>query len=289
MKKFILLLIILIFSTSYSNSNPPDDCLWAPFKAPIGNVIYPDAIDNSDSTVFIDTCGLSPESYLDSNGNPTKFPSLDINAGNYYSKSKRFYSKSMWMLELVSMPGIQVFDTIGKDLNSIEYFTVDDIDANYKEIYEGFKQTKQKYGDIKIRLFPQRNIPINEQLGKLSEPINNLILETENRVNSIEFAEFLGEATNHPCTFESAFVYPNPVQDFNTSDYRINYQKDNLYVLSKSEIHQLVIYSITGIKVFDNSNSSNTQIEIHIDISNYPTGIYLLLINNSIHKITVVR
>lgn len=297
MKKFILLIGALIFSTTFLHSNPPDNCLWAPVLTPgigagFSGVFNDQALDNSDSTLFIDTCGLwelNPNIYLDS-GKYIGYPSLK--AGVFYEQTKRYYSKSMWELAFNQMPAIWLFDTLGKDLNSMIYFTADDIDTNYKQIYDGFQQTRTKYGEIRIRIGTdshKRNASIREQLEEKDYKSQGLILETVNIVNSEEFAEDLGNSTKCYVNFRTKLIYPVSILENPNPKMNISNNNEILKVFTNEPIYNLEIFSVTGIKIMDFSKESYGKTEMNIEISNFPTGIYFININNSFHKISVVR
>lgn len=294
MKKFILLLAVLILSTDFSYTNPPDNCLWAPIlgnEAFFADKFWDDAFDNSDSSLFIDTCGLwelDSTLYLDS-GKHTQFP--DLKAGPLYESYKRYYSNSFWVIKFDPMSAIQIIDTVNKDLNQIEYFTVDDIDSSFKEIYDGLQQARIKYGEIKIRVFPTRNISINEQLALFSKPsqAHNIILETEKIVNSIEFAEFLGTKIEEPCIFEHGLSYPVSVKEKNKMVFKVSSNHSNFHIESEIEIKNIGIYAVNGIKIKDIFFNEYNKFEANIDISALSTGIYFILINNTSLKFSIVR
>jgi len=282
MKNLIIILAVLFFSTSLNsklNAIPADSCLWVPIVAKLNVNFYNEDIRNRDSTIFIDTCSLDPFYYIDSLGNPNPL------GGIQYIHDKRYYSKSVWGIEI---PWIY-FDTTNKDLNTLSYFTVDDIDPEKSELFDSFQKIKQTYGTIKFWFSLDRQLSIGESWYDNG---NYLYIETDNLVNSLEFEEFLNELLpNVSCKFLSEISYHTSVKDSTKFNNVIKVSQDYLSILIESHefIKSIIVYSLEGFKVFEQTNKNNQTSDLKINISTLPTGIYLIQVNDNYYKFTVVR
>ncbi len=285
MKTFFLIFVMLFISINL-HANPPDSCLWAPDLTKttgvvaILNVGYPNKDHfNRDSTLFVDTCGLEPSSYLDSDGN------LNPTGGSQYKFEKRYYSKSFWGIEIPWL----FFDTTDKDLNTLHYFTADDIDSKESELFNSFQKIKQKYGNLKFWFSLNFNLSIQESW------IDNgyyLYVETENLVNSLEFEDYVNELLpNTSCQFLSEISYTVSVWDVTQTNNTIIVSQDyNLLKLKSDElIQKITVYSITGDNLIDLNYNNNDNTNLQVDISHLLTGLYFIKINKTFHKFMVVR
>lgn len=293
MKTLILIFAMMLFSINLYSA-PPEGCLWAP-ENPIGGAKFTDEkTNNSTPTIKIDTCGLydiNPNYYY-------FFPNSPDTVGKYYTgfpnitfeKSffalKRFYTKSIWGIKMPSA----VFDTTGKDLSTLNYFTIDDIDENNnQEIFEAFQQVKQSFGNIKFWFHLDKNKSINDA-WKISDSGYSFI-ECETFVNTAEFEEFINTIVpNVECKFLSVFAHPTSVNGNPKSVFTLVLSTDynSIYVKSDYVIQQVTVYSLTGNKLVTISDE-NSNTELQINISHLQTGVYFIKVNNSIHKFMVVR
>lgn len=285
MKTFFLLLAMLIVSINL-HANPPDSCLWAPDLTKVTgtnailNVGYPNKDRfNRDSTLYVDTCGLYSSFYLDSDGN------LNPTGGSQYRFEKRYYSKSFWGIEIPWT----FFDTTDKDLNTLHYFTADDIDSKETELFNSFQKIKQKYGNLKFWFSLDFDLSIQESW------VDNgyyLYIETENLVNSLEFEDYVNELLpNTSCQFLSEINYTVSVKDVAKTNCIINVSQDlnSLMIESDELIKNIIVYSLEGVKLIQLPNYRNYNTDLQINISALSTGVYFIQINNSFHKFMVVR
>jgi hypothetical protein len=267
-------------------SAPPDSCLWAPDLTNVKettavlmlNFLKVDNF-NRDSTLYVDTCGLEPSYYRDSEGNLSPF------GGSQYRFEKRYYSKSIWELSISR----SIFDTVGKDLNSLKYFTVDDIDSNNHEIYNSFQFVKSEYGNIKFWFSLDKELSIQ---GAWVENGFYTYIETENLVNSLEFEDYINELLpNTSCQFLSEISYTVSVKDVSKTNYTINVAQDfnSLLIESDELIKNIIVYSLEGVKLIEITNYRDHNTDIQINISHLQTGVYFVQINNTMHKFMVVR
>jgi hypothetical protein len=260
--------------------------LWAPdlrqttgTNAILNFRFYNENLFNHDSTLFVDTCGLLPSSYIDSDGN------LNPTGGSQYKFEKRYYSKSVWAIEIPWT----FFDTTGKDLNTLHYFTIDDIDSEESELFDLFQIIKQKYGNIKFWFSLDKELSIQ---GAWVENGFYTYIETENLVNSLEFEDYVNELLpNSSCQFLSEISYTVSVKDVSKTNYTINVSQDfnSLLIESDELINNIIIYSLEGVKLIEIPNFRNHNTYLQINISHLQTGVYFLQVNNSIHKFIVVR
>ncbi len=97
---------------------------------------------------------------------------------------------------------------------------------------------------------------------------NNSSIYTD-AVTDIDIMYFEGVATNLQTTTSSElFFYPNPATDY-------------IYLKNLgNEMASLAIYRIDGVKMMSQTQSTNEA----INISSFPSGFYLLKVNNKIFK-----
>ncbi|MDT3738188.1 MAG: hypothetical protein RO257_01665 [Candidatus Kapabacteria bacterium] len=300
--KTLFLLLAMLFISINLHANPPDSCLWAP-ENPIGPVFSDESSHNLTPTIKIDTCGL----YAINPGFYWYYPDGADTSGSYYlgypsTKHynsylglKRIYSKSIWGIKMTWA----VFDTAGKDLNTLHYFTVDDIDTKNQEIYDAFQQVKQTYGNIKFWFHFDKNISIYDAWvvyfnGNDSgfERGESVYIESENFINTVEFAEFVNIlAPNVECKYLTEFWLPLSVKEYYDEDVSLTLSLDyeSLLVETNDILSKIIIYSFTGNKLLNYPKIADGTKDIQINISALPIGVYFIQINNTFHKFMVVR
>jgi hypothetical protein len=283
MKKLILILALLLIST-YLYSAPPDSCLWLATPITINETFDDEDKHNQDSTLYLDTCDLwliEPGIYNDSLDNPTQFPKLSPEYNILYKQYKKFYSKRIWGLNFYTTSF--AFDTVGKELNILKFFTVNDLDSANVDIYEGFKTAESIYGEIRFRFSTNRNLSIKEAMDNTFNK-NYCYVETVNLVNSIEFAEFFNNIPNLHCVFNSEMVYPiSSVNDSETQNQFLvfpNPVSDFLVVLGldESQVQSISIFNTFGQKLYEG------DLKEQIDVSSLTPGVYFLHIGNMNYK-----
>lgn len=289
MKQIFLILAVLFISINLYSA-PPDSCLWAPIPEHLNSTFNDEGRFNQDSTLYIDTCGLyllDPNIYKDSSGNHTQFP--DLNSNQFFKQHKRYYSKSIWDIQFY-LPNL-AFDTTNKDLNTLYYFTVDDLDSNNTDIFNGFQKANTKFGNIKFWLSRFTNLTISETLNSYYVP-DFCIVETENLINSIEFEEFIESIIpNIYCRFGSEIIYPLTVNTNVDVDLKIRISPDYdlIEIESSDVIRNVMVYSVAGSCLIDLKNNNNTKTNLQVNIGHLLTGLYFIKINDNFHKFMVVR
>jgi hypothetical protein len=274
--------------------------LWAP-QNPIEPYFSDEDSHNRDSTLMIDTCGLYEINpffywYYPEGADTSESYYLGIPSIIYFKEYlalNRFYSKSIWGLNI----SWSVFDTTGKDLNTLHYFTVDDIDSNNHEIFDAFQQVISNFGNIKFRFATDRNLSVQD--GWDSGIFVNAgyfkgsyaFIETDNLINSGEFVEFInGLIPNIECKYLTEFSLPLSVviDPADNNSIKLSGDYNLLTVTSKLTIKNIGLYSLTGIQLLDLKEVDSIN-EYILDISYLQNGIYFIKVNNSIHKFMVVR
>ncbi len=303
MKAFFFLFAMMLFSINLYSA-PPDSCLWVP-EHPIEPIFSDENWFNTTPTVKIDTCGLydiNPNYYWHFPNSPDTLGKYYIgypNIGSYkdYFAQKRFYSKSLWRIKM----SWSVFDTTGKDLNTMNYFTVDDIDSiNNQEIFQSFKQVRQAFGNFKFWFNLDKNISIHDAWILFdnsgdSEYIEGdyLYIGCDNFVNSAEFAEFINTIVpNVECKYRTIFSLPTSSVNENPKTMftiKLSADYNSLSVESNDILRKIIIYSFTSNKLMELQTITNGTNNIQISISHLLTGVYFIQINNSFHKFMVVR
>ncbi len=293
MKTFFLLLAMLILSINL-HANPPDSCLWAPGN-PIGPVFSDESGYNLTPTIKLDTCGL----YAINPGFYWYYPDGADTSGSYYlgypsTKHynsylglKRIYSKSIWGIKMTWA----VFDTAGKDLNTLHYFTVDDIDTKNQEIYDAFQQVKQTYGNIKFWFHFDKNISIYDAWvvyfnGNDSgfERGESVYIESENFINTVEFIEFINNLLpNVECKYRTEFYLPLTVKESETQNQFLIYPNpvsDFLMIsgLDESQVQSISIFNTFGQKLYEG------DLKAQIDVSSLTPGVYFIKIGSKLEK-----
>ena len=276
MKIKILLFIILILlpgSRMFVQEIP--DCMCPPLSYPkTGQLI------NQDSSLVFDTCGVW-------------YPSADcdsafwnnVNSIHFDSAMIRVYAKKSWDVKF-DVPAIPL-DSVGYD--TLLYVTYDAIDSiNYPNIKHGFKQLEIDYGTFRLR-----KIRPDVTIGKLSQ---YFVLYFDNYVPMGEVWYTIDTMEHVYCEFQGwpKVTQENVVEDENTKDFKISYDASmqNITIQPKNfiKIEKIEIFSLLGTLMYsDKSLTFLNDNNFRINISNYPNGIYIIVINEQIYKLNIVR
>jgi len=276
MRKKILFFVILFFLLGgrlLVQEIP--DCMCPPLSYPkTGQLI------NQDSSLVFDTCGVW-------------YPSMDcdsafwnnINSIHSDSAMAKVYAKKYWDVKF-DVPAIPL-DSVRGD--TLLYVTKDAIDSiNYPNIKNVFNQLTIDYGTYRLR-----KVNPEETTGKGSQYFN-LYFDDYAPMGEVWYT--IDTMEHVYCEFQGwpKITQGNEVEDVITKDFvvcinpsqqYITIQAKNLNKIRKIEIYNLLSFMLYTNKLPDFVNNDF----IRINISDYPSGIYIIAINEQIYKINIVR
>ena len=152
----------------------------------------------SSTEVFIDTCNLT-----DINGKPFEPDSLNYTHPIYAHSlkfEKRYYTKELFVLEFPYFP----FDTTNYDMDTVKFFTANDIKQELSQIKDSFLSISNVTGEIR---FYRENLKYRT-FSNITY-IKVFYISFENIVNSYETEEIINNFNidGLKCEFLSYFGY----------------------------------------------------------------------------------
>jgi len=201
MKKLIFLFVLMWLSFNAAKGVDPS-CLFnveADGTGFIGNKF----LDSTDigyivtTTVLVDTCGL-----IDINGFPFYLDSSFQIYDETATEEKRFYTNEMFKFNFPYFP----FDTTGYNIDTVTYFTANDIKQELSTIKDSLLSLSSITGEIRFyetdRKFRRFSYTSNYSYG--------FCVSFENMVNAYETEEIINNFNidKFKCQFISTFVYP---------------------------------------------------------------------------------
>lgn len=293
MKKLIFLFVLMWFSFNAAKGVDPS-CLFnatancdvevvAKFKIRASSSEF-----ETSTEIFIDTCG-----FRDINGLPFQPDSLNLSNPNYemfLEPEKRIYSKEVFIFEVPYFP----FDTTNYDMDTVTFFTVNDIKQELSKIKDSLLSISSITGEIK---FYQTTL-IWEKFSNITHNLIKFYASFENLVNAYETEEIINNFNidGFKCEFLSYFayvvgsvyeknenikLYPNPANDAVFMDISEHF---NALKITNSNGEIVKEFTLEEIRNF-NSNQ-----KIAFKVSEFNTGVYFIIIDNKyVEKLVIAR
>ncbi|NLO20296.1 MAG: T9SS type A sorting domain-containing protein [Ignavibacteria bacterium] len=289
MKKLIFLFVLMWFSFNAAKGVDPS-CLFNANN--LGAIHFYSFLDSINidiirtTEVFIDTCGLT-----DFHGKPFN---KDTNFVDYYNDNaiyeKRFYTNEMYRIHFPYFP----FDTTGYDMDTVTYFTVNDIKQELREIKDSLLSLSSLTGEIrfyetnqKFKIFTNTSLYAYGYCASFEKMVN--AYETEEKINNFKIGNF-------KCEFASYFVYvvgsvyekneniklyPNPANDAVFMDISEHF---NALKVTNANGEVVKEFTLEEIRNF------NANQKIAFKVSEFNTGVYFIIIDNKyVEKLVIAR
>jgi len=253
----------------------------------IGNKFYDSTSIGVTITtiVLIDTCGLTVGNSLpyckDSN-----FQIYDDIA----TKEKRFYANEMFKIHFPYFP----FDTTGYDMDTLTYFTVNDIKQELCEIKDSLLSLSSITGEIRFYVTDQKFRPFSSTslyAYVYCASFENMVnaYETEEKINNFNIKNFKSEFASYFVYLvgsvyeknENIKLYPNPANDAVSMNI-----KENIKTIKITNSNGEVVkeFSLEEIRNF------NANQKIAFKVSELNTGVYFIIIDNKyVEKLVITR
>jgi len=241
----------------------------------------------SSTEVFIDTCNLT-----DINGKPFEPDSLNYAHpiyAHFLKFEKRYYTKELFILEFPYFP----FDTTNYNMDTVKFFTVNDIKQELKQIKDSLLSISNVTGEIRF----YQGVLKYRTFSNITY-IKVFYISFENIVNSLETEEIINNFNidGLKCEFASYFeyvvesvyeknvnikLYPNPASDAVFMDI-----KENIKTLKITNSNGEIVkeFSLEEIRNF------NANQKIAFKVSELNTGVYFVIIDNKyVEKLVIAR
>ncbi len=292
MKKLIFLFVLMWFSFNAAKGVDPS-CLFnatanCDVEVAAKFSIRASSELETNTEIFIDTCG-----FRDINGLPFQPDSLNAANPNYemfLKPEKRYYSKEVFKFEFPYFP----FDTTNYDMDTVTFFTVNDIKQELSEIKDSLLSISNITGEIK---FYQTTL-IWKKYKNITYNLNKFYLSFENLVNAYEIEEIINNFNIHSfkCEFLSYFyylvgsvyeknenikLYPNPANEAVFMDIKEHF---NTIRITNTNGEVIKEFAIEEIRNF------NANKQIAFKVSEFNTGVYFIIIDNKyVEKLVIAR
>lgn len=297
MKKLIFLFVLLWFSFHTANGVDPSCLFNATANCDVLlNVQFYDSLNNDSiitstevfsTEVFIDTCNLT-----DINGKPFEPDSLNYAHPIYehfLKFEKRYYTKELFMLEFPYFP----FDTTNYDVDTVKYFTVNDIKQELKQIKDSLLSISNVTGEIRFYqgILKYRTFSNITYLKVFYISFENIVnsYETEEIINNFnidglkcEFLSYFGYLLESVYEKnENIKLYPNPASNAVFMDISEHF---NALKVTNSNGEVVKEFTLEEIRDF------NANQKIAFKVSEFNTGVYFIIIDNKyVEKLVIAR